>query len=179
MANASFSAWVFRLGPFSHCHLVPTRIPDRGPERHPASLSPPCLRVPFRLIVGQAPRASAPRGSTTQSPRSPAIPKGSPPLPRRSAAVPVAWVPSQVFVRGSVERIRRRVGGTPSFPRASPAHIASLARGFQPTLWFTFGCSPPTTTGEEPENNYKRCPGGRRRGRLGLHEVVRHREHGL
>ena len=27
LANASFSAWVFRPGPFSHCHLVPARIP--------------------------------------------------------------------------------------------------------------------------------------------------------
>ena len=36
-------------------------LPDPGPERRPASSFRPCLRVPFRLVVGQVPGASAPR----------------------------------------------------------------------------------------------------------------------
>ena len=62
-----------------------------------------------------------------EMPPSPAIPKGNPLLPPRSAAVPVASVPSQALVRGPVETIRRRVGGTPASIRASLRHILDPA----------------------------------------------------
>lgn len=41
---------------------------------------------------------------------------------------------------------------TPSHRRhsATAGHTASLAKALQPALLFNFGCSPPTTTGEEP-----------------------------
>ena len=64
------------------------------------------------------------RGLTTQSPSSPAIPKGDPRLSSRSAAVPVAWVPNQAFVRGVVERSPVVTAARPLLPaRATPVPL--------------------------------------------------------
>ena len=149
----------------ARARLAAVRTSQRAPSG-PLQLQPKLLRLPGRLHPGDLPlrteaqngiqpflpamsassfpshsrdrrrgralRAARPR-NLLQVPR----PERRHAAPPRSAAVPVAWVPNQVVVRGVVERTPRRVGGTPASSAPHPLtrrHTASLAKASQPAL---------------------------------------------
>ena len=165
----------------ARARLAAVRTSQRAPSG-PLQLQPKLLRLPGRLhpgdlplrteaqngiqpvpsshvceflsvsFAGQAPRASAPRGSTTQSPPSPASRKAArSSSPISSSTRGLGAQPSRCAWSGREDASPRRRHAR--FLRASPPHSPShrlACEGLPARPMIQLRMLPPTTTSEEP-----------------------------